>query len=125
MPIDARILQAIVAAQDAGRAAASAELESLQARLGVREQYDLSAGAVLHLLVSPNSVLGRDIAQTAKSLSPMCHVSLGDSRSEMLLIITGMSGRQDQCINIAAEEAALDVLRSRLGVEGYVTSIES
>lgn len=55
----------------------------------------------------------------------MFHVLPGATRGEISLAIHGMSNRQDQCINIAAQEAALEVLRELLGLDSYVTSIES
>lgn len=120
-----RIVQALLAAQAAGRSAADASLEELVARFGHREQYDYSAGAVLHLVVPPASRLAKDLKRLCDSVNWIAQVLPSGTSGEIVLAIKGMSFRQDQCINIAAEEAALAVLRERLGLEGYVTSTES
>lgn len=103
VPDQALIAQAILAAQVAGRSAADAELQSLRDRMGEREQYDLAAGAVLHLQVRPTSRLGHDIEAVSRALSHLCHALPGNSRGEMVLAIAGMSARQEQCVNIAAK----------------------
>lgn len=50
-----RVLQAVMAAQSAGNAAAKVKLGELQSLFGEREQYDYAAGAVLHLSIRPSS----------------------------------------------------------------------
>jgi hypothetical protein len=119
------VAQALMAAQGAGRAAADAALQELERRHGQREQYDVAAGAVLHLSVRPTSRIARELERVCESLSWIARVFPGDSGRELTLAIAGMSIRQDQCINIAAQEAALAILSERLGVMGFVTSVES
>lgn len=120
-----RVIQAILAAQAAGRTAAEAALRELRLRHGEREQYDASAGAVMHLLLRRTSTLARDLEDLSRSLNWLFSVIPSGGSGEVILVIHAMSGRQEQCVNVAAEEAALSVLRTRLGVEGYVSSAES
>ena len=64
-----RVIQAILAAQAAGRTAAEAALRELRLRHGEREQYDASAGAVMHLLLRRTSTLARDLEDLSRSLN--------------------------------------------------------
>jgi hypothetical protein len=120
------LLATVLEARDAGRKAAQAASESWRAANPEREYYDYMAIAVLHLIVRTRSPLGKRLMALAEGRPYLLRIDRGyGSPAGVVVSILNMANTQWQTMNIAAEEAALAVLETRLGVTGYVTSYES
>jgi hypothetical protein len=115
------LLTIILEAREAGRRAARALLEEWRATHGEKEQYDYLAGALLHLTVRRNSKIATSLFHLASHYPPVLRVDRGFSPG-ITVSILNMTNSLEQGLNIAAEEAALEVLSTRLRVSGYVSS---
>jgi hypothetical protein len=118
------LLRVLLDARDAGRTAAERLHRQWVKTLGPREQYSYHATAVMHLSIRPNSARASELFAVAVKYPFLLRVERGFS-SGLVLLLWGMTNSFEQGLNVAAEEAALSVIKERLGVDGYVTSHES